>query len=337
MPDASLTFERCLYIGNILGGIIYGLELYIAFNCMYLLLHDPSRSQVHRNFYITYVIVMMLSQTISFASNAGVGQLMWIEHRDFPGGPIAYFNATSTDWNNVIGTIFIEVTNFMGDLLLLYRCYIVWGSYWPVIAFPVIMFLASTTMAIIALVQSAVPGTGIFTQASINFLIPWISLTCGLNVCLTALISLRLLTARRRLLRANISEAKDLTSVYTSVIAILIESALPFSALGIIFAVLLGKQVTVYVIFSVFWGAYAGLAPLLIIHRVAVGKAWSRKTANHIVSTEIKFAGPMSESTLHAEGSQKESTTNMYSSTTRLEQSDSSLPDRRVVVLHAGM
>jgi len=112
-------------------------------------------------------------------------------------------------------------------------------------------------MGIVALVQSAAPGSSIFAQQSVNFVIPWVSLTTGLNVILTGLITLRLLSARHYLIKADLTEARELSKVYTSVVAILVESALPFSILGIIFAVLLGKQVTIYVVLSVFWGGYA--------------------------------------------------------------------------------
>ncbi|KAK7019678.1 hypothetical protein VNI00_018023, partial [Paramarasmius palmivorus] len=153
-------------------------------------------------------------------------------------------------------------------------------------------------MAIIALIQSAMPGGSIFAQESVNFLIPWISLTSSLNVLLTALIAYRLLSARRHLLATNITEAKELSAVYTGVVAILVESALPFSVLGILFAVLLGVQNTAYTMVSVLWGNYTGLAPLLVIHRVAIGKAWSSKTAGQLISTELRFATGITDSTL---------------------------------------
>jgi hypothetical protein len=97
-----------------------------------------------------------------------MGQLMWIEHRGFPGGPFSYYLSQGSSWTQVLGSSMDIVGNFMGDALLvgadeppavaedcsdldvnvscirqIYRCYIVWNSVW--VALPlVLIFLAST-------------------------------------------------------------------------------------------------------------------------------------------------------------------------------------------------
>uniref|UniRef100_A0A0W0GC82 Uncharacterized protein n=1 Tax=Moniliophthora roreri TaxID=221103 RepID=A0A0W0GC82_MONRR len=207
---------------------------------------------------------------------------MWLEHRDFPGGPMAYYTGITTSWNNFTGISSIELTNFLGNLLSLYRCYVIWGRNIPVMILPVLMFLTASVMAIITLVQSA--GTSIYSSQSVNYVVLWISITSGLNVLLTALISFRLLSARRRLLKLNITAPTQ----YIGVVAILVESSLPFPVLGILYAVLSAKNIGVYVIFAVFWGMYAGIAPLLIIYRVAKGTAWTSDD-NNTVFSDVKF------------------------------------------------
>ncbi|KAF5329110.1 hypothetical protein D9758_017949 [Tetrapyrgos nigripes] len=327
MIDPQLLFERCLYIGNILAGIIYGLEVYIAFHTIHLLARGHHTQSTSRLLLIVYISLLILSQTLALASQAGAGQLMWVEHRDFPGGPVAYFNSTGSSWNNLGGTVFVLLTNFMGDAFLLYRCYIICDSNALIVALPFLMFLGSAAMGIVALVQSAIPGSGIFAQQSVNFVIPWVSLTAGLNVILTALICVRLLITRRDLLRAEVTEIK----VYTSLVAILVESALPFSILGIIFAALLGKAVTVYVVLSVFWGGYAGLAPLLIIHRVALGKAWSKKTMTDVDSSRLIFAtNTTNDSTLGVVSDLNETCTADLSRTTLRSEPGTRISDSRV-------
>ncbi|ESK86671.1 hypothetical protein Moror_9670 [Moniliophthora roreri MCA 2997] len=304
MDDASFhIFERCLYIANILAAIIYGILLYTACSSVHLLATGHARSRRNRIFFIGYIIVMVICMTFAMASNALAGQMMWIEHRDMEGGPLAYYLATAANWTNVTGTALDMFGNFMGDLLLLYRCYIIWSSSITVIVLPSLIFLASTAMAIISCVQSALPGSSFFANNTINFAIPWIALTCGLNAILTGLITARLLVARHRL--KAILGSNEHSTAYTSAVSIIVESALPFSILGIIFAILLGKGNTVYMIFNGIWGTYAGLAPLLIIHRVALGRAWSKDTANQIMSTTLNFAQQANDSTVHVSDLEK--------------------------------
>ena len=45
-------------------------------------------------------------------------EFMWIEHRDFEGGPLAYLTANSSIWWQTFGTAANQVTNFLGDGLL---------------------------------------------------------------------------------------------------------------------------------------------------------------------------------------------------------------------------
>ena len=113
-------------------------------------------------------------------------------------------------------------------------------------------------MAIVSCVQSALPGSSFFASNAISFGIPWISLTCTLNVVLTILITYRLVNARRyvQISAGSSFEVSDLVRMYTGPVAIFVESALPFSILGVIFAILLGKGIAVYAIFSAVWGSY---------------------------------------------------------------------------------
>ncbi|ESK90420.1 hypothetical protein Moror_13668 [Moniliophthora roreri MCA 2997] len=295
--NPALVFERCWYLGIIFKSIIYGLILYIAFNSICLLYgNGHSRSQQSKIFLILYVVMMVICMTFSIMANALLGQNMWVEHRDHEGGPYGYYAATAASWTNVAGTAFAMFGNFMGDALLLYRCYIIWNSNIYFVILPFLMFLGSTALSIVSLIQSALPGSSWFGQSSVDFAVPWIALTCSLNIIITILITVRLLIARRQI--NKVLKSKELSQVYTGVIAILVESALPFSVLGIILAALLGAGNTVYTLFTNLWGSYVGLAPLLIIHRVASGKGWSKETAREIYSTQLSFATATTDSTL---------------------------------------
>jgi len=87
--------------------------------------------------------------------------------------------------------------------------------------------------------------------------------------------------------------------IYTSVASILIESALPFSILGIVYGVYVGNGQAPQVALGIIWGSFfvslvsvrgsrikvsliasQALSPQLIILRVAMGRAWSSKTSS---------------------------------------------------------
>lgn len=110
-------------------------------------------------------------------------------------------------------------------------------------------------MAIMTLIQSAAPGSNFFQGKIINFGVPWASLSVALNVTLTCLIILRILQARKNARKYFDDHGHG--AVYTSLASILVESSLPFSILGIAFAITYGKTLDEGPAFLFAWSAFS--------------------------------------------------------------------------------
>lgn len=97
-----------------------GILLCITFSSIYLLMViKGSKEERRRNHsYIAYSAVLLILLTFAFATNGLQGQLMWINHRDYPGGPYAYFLASTNSWFETLGTATDIVANVMADALL---------------------------------------------------------------------------------------------------------------------------------------------------------------------------------------------------------------------------
>lgn len=63
-------------------------------------------------------MILLILMTFAFATNAVMGQLMWINHRNDEGGPLAYFAASTNSWFETLGTSLDVVANIMADALL---------------------------------------------------------------------------------------------------------------------------------------------------------------------------------------------------------------------------
>ncbi|KAJ6577398.1 hypothetical protein B0H19DRAFT_871059, partial [Mycena capillaripes] len=215
-----------------------------------------------------------------------------LQHRDVDGGPVAYFFNNIAIWYNTFGTAADVTANALGDGLMLYRCYVFWSStsIW-IIAFPAVLYLASICACqllykcfrlIVWLSKSGKPNGDFFGPGTANFFIPWLVLTITFNIITTSMISFRLFTISRSM--RNVL-SKERAQVYTGVIAILVESALPFTLLGIGYLITYVRNAPEELFFADVWGCFASLSPQAIILRVAMGSAWSKKTVTQYSST----------------------------------------------------
>lgn len=113
-------------------------------------------------------------------------------------------------------------------------------------------------MGIVASIRLAAPIGYTSQGGPTSFAISWMSVTVALSVSFNALVTLiisaRLLQAQRSLRAATSAEY---ATIYTGIIAILMESALPYTLSGIVFSVLYGRNNFAAISSAAVW---AGLA-----------------------------------------------------------------------------
>jgi hypothetical protein len=128
-----------------------------------------------------------------------------------------------------------------------------------------LLALFFSVSATITLVDYAIPGTSMLSGELIHVGVLWISLSVGLNVIVTSMICFRVLRMRT-IVREVLSP--DMSRMYTSIVAMLIESAAPFSILGIGLVVTAALKVPLFVAFAYVWSMFcvesrSSRAPLL--------------------------------------------------------------------------
>ncbi|KAJ3541600.1 hypothetical protein NMY22_g3822 [Coprinellus aureogranulatus] len=179
---------------------------------------------------------------------------------------------------------------FLSDALMLFRCYIVCSDARWLTVFPFLLWISSTVTSIIGVPLSTPwPARAIYTGVGTI-------LSAVLNISITAIITVRLLNARRRFLKSLPSGSTGVLQQYTGVVAILIESALPLSVFGLIYAVtgmavgigsstnMVGIEAATHIL-GVFYLSFLALSPQLIIFRVTLGRSWTGNF-HHFVTNE---------------------------------------------------
>jgi len=168
-------------------------------------------------------------------------------------------------------------------------------------------------LAIITVVESALPYSYLPNGNIARVAVPWVSLSVALNVIVTSMICLRLLQMRA-LARKTLSP--EMSRMYTSVVAMLIESAAPISILGTGLIIVAAQNGPLLSSFAFVWTVFCvesdsshahfvstpnanltelclhscqSLSPQVIILRVAMGRGWLKQTGDEI-STTLVFA-----------------------------------------------
>ncbi|KAF5334555.1 hypothetical protein D9758_015772 [Tetrapyrgos nigripes] len=302
----DLKLERSLYIGSFISTILYGIEIYMVGHTTVVLLasirssRDRARVRTH-HFYIAYGWVSLFFTTIAILTNPLFGQEMWIEHRNDDGGPLAYFATNISSWYNTLGSAAALIPVFMADALLAYRCYMIWGSKKWMAGILGLIYIGLVVTAIINTTLGALPGSNVFKGKAQQFGTAWLSITIGFNIIATGLIITRISMMKRLTARVN----PEMATPYSHIMAILVESALPYTLIGI--GVLATSELGDDTVlgWAIPWGVFAALSPQMIILRVALGKGWTKEKVSMVSTVNLRFDnGTMSTDMEAAEAKQ---------------------------------
>ena len=94
----------------------------------------------------------------------------------------------------------------------------------------------------------------------IKLAVPWVALSVSLNVIVTSMICFRLMRMRARM-REVLST--DLSGMYTSIATMLIESAAPFSIIGIGLVITAAQKGPLVFAFGYVWSIFCVKSSLL--------------------------------------------------------------------------
>ncbi|KLO11938.1 hypothetical protein SCHPADRAFT_447293 [Schizopora paradoxa] len=186
------------------------------------------------HYYVRTLINILLYITCICSKHIGVNFTRIIKafiiFKNEPGGPAAFFNELS-EFTQIFGsTIYIGQT-LIGDGVAMYRCYLVWGRQFRVIAIPAFLLLGSTASGIGILYSFAkvVPEADIFVTELQHWITAFFSLTLATNLLCTALVALRIWAVNRAVLR-GLAGGAGLRRSYRPVLFLVLESGAVYSA-----------------------------------------------------------------------------------------------------------
>ncbi|KAG2153938.1 hypothetical protein DEU56DRAFT_878495 [Suillus clintonianus] len=247
----------------------------------------------HRHALLFYVFITFVLGTISFAMHAKYTEMIWIDNRDAPGGPLALIKNYMSNDINVLALATGHIQEWFMQALLLHRCFVIWNwSRWVMV--PMITIYIAMIVLSILVVGQASTGASFY---SITIELAYLCLEVGHTLMYTILVTNRLFVMRGRM--RQIMAQYD-SSTYDTIALMVIESAALYSVFAIVFIVAFATHalgLTTLCFLSI--SKIQGIAQLLIIIRVARGRAvtceWSTRVT--AIPTDIAFTGTVSDTT----------------------------------------
>lgn len=285
LPADTLFAERANLIGDCLSQIVFGAIVVIFLQTTYTLFNYPKQWRVKRNWFLIAYTFVLFTFAITFISvNMKWLQLMFIDHREHEGGPLGFsmtqYSEPAVSTANVVGVM----CGWMADGYLLYRCLTSFRINVSIMLIPFLIYLGSIAMGSLFLYQALRPGASLFNHLSINFGVPYFSLTAGLNVLISSLIVVQWLMFRCEVKRV-LGHDYAVFSPYVAAGPLLIESSLIYAVNSIIFVVPYGLGSHVANIFLPLQALAPVLSSMLIVHRVAMRRAWDSHTLTTSLTT----------------------------------------------------
>ncbi|KAI0713462.1 hypothetical protein C8Q76DRAFT_675570 [Earliella scabrosa] len=226
MPTGQLALDRAYLVAIWLETLFYGINVCLFVSYVYIVRFRRARKISPAIFCVA--VLMFCFSTIHVS--LGFARLIWgfIEHRDAPGGPAAFFSDVSQPPNVAKVTIH-TVNTILGDGIVVWRCWHVWGRSWKVCIAPVLLIAAS---AVCGFGQAHTFATATTTKSAFaSTLARWngslFALSFVTNVVVTTLIAARLWFILQNM------EGNALAGApfrYFKIFMLIIESAMIYSA-----------------------------------------------------------------------------------------------------------
>ncbi|KAJ2921391.1 hypothetical protein H1R20_g15706, partial [Candolleomyces eurysporus] len=208
--------------------ILYGLYFFLFCLAVSIMRNSNSPSSFSSRLFMSAVVIMFI--LISLHNSTNVYRLIHayasIPLDDpSPAAPVAFLRDWS-QWDCYMFAVIGALLTWLGDILVIYRCYIVWQRRFNIILLPCTLLLGSFATTSVNMHwfrhQNSIPAEVMNRILKITF-----PLNLAQNILTTGLITYRIWSTQRKSRRAGIDTTSNLS--LNKVVRIIIESAMIYT------------------------------------------------------------------------------------------------------------
>ncbi|KAJ3745163.1 hypothetical protein DFH05DRAFT_1492632 [Lentinula detonsa] len=203
MSDADFPVDTAQIVALFMESVTYGVFLTTFMMCLHGLLYSPTHrfhlkpyfKVNHRMLIAAYLMFIFASLDVAFGLCHNINAFVTMNGNGLNGPENAEkVFGDMGNWLNVMKFVDYVVQTFVGDTILIYRCYLVWDRTWYVIIPSVLLCLAETVCGcMVAVIEASPQSGGSLNSSTISpFITSMLSITLATTILTTSLIVYRL-------------------------------------------------------------------------------------------------------------------------------------------------
>ncbi|KAG7442562.1 uncharacterized protein BT62DRAFT_375447 [Guyanagaster necrorhizus] len=278
--------------------MMYGIYTCIFLTTVWSIVSHQQKYQnkIGRKIMLAFIVALYFLGTIAVAVNWAFTRYCFITHGQNFWTVFSTFNNISTVKQKASTFFLVEsvatgvtggLQNVIADLCVIWRCWTVWGYRWPVVFVPILCTIGAAIskgfqeyIEITELLNVHNPEN--FKPSSVDWTMAYISLSLAVTLMCTILIVLRIITVGR-------ANRKTIFGSYRAIVEIVIESAALLSIILIIYMVTYARGAYAAIYVDSIAANIRGIAPTLIVGRVASGHSRPDETWEGSAISSLHF------------------------------------------------
>ncbi|KAF8160378.1 hypothetical protein K438DRAFT_1541236, partial [Mycena galopus ATCC 62051] len=202
-----ISADKAGLLSTLLEGVLYGFSVLMFIAALWIFLHRRGAMPINYPM-ITVACLLFALSTIHLSVDFNRLVVAFVTLRDsYPGGPSAWF-ANPSQRSFIIKNAVYTFQTVLGDGVVIYRCYMVWRSFW-IIVVPSVLWVAVAVAGAGSVYSCTLPTTesnDIYARELGKWIKAFYCMTLSCNLLATALLAFRLWTVDRRAKQTRLSK-----------------------------------------------------------------------------------------------------------------------------------
>ncbi|KAG6889606.1 hypothetical protein C0995_016132 [Termitomyces sp. Mi166 len=275
-PADDLVLDRSLFNGTLVSTLAYGALVMLYAQLTQVLLSRPKRGKMYGAI-VGYSTLLFCLATIAMAGSLKFAETIFVDNRLDPAGPKNYWDSHLMNKVHIMSQVCVTLLPWIGDIMMLYRLYIIWNSNRLIIVFPSLLYISRVAMSIPLLIAQTRPSDTWWAAQTQLYSTIFYSLCVSLNLFVSIAVALRLFWIRQKVEEIM---GKLHASFYTGFVTIIVESGAFFTIWGLTYVVLMSRNSNASLTFLLPYTHVLAITRMLIALRMAQDRAWSKELAS---------------------------------------------------------